>query len=256
MWRPVVYQLTEAYHRHMTSVNLVATGSGNDLIYVRHQATTWANADFLLMGPLETNFKEIWNKNNKLYFQGSAFKNFICTMTTLLLRFFRWVLHQAMHFVNTMSFVVSGKCEIFPCLLMHQNKYLQYQELGRTYVGYIARPGEFIIHGMVSKQIPAISADLRVISLIYRLMSGLYSFIYIPDSKAHGANMGPIWGRQDPGGPHVCAMNLLSGTIMHAIPFYSSLLKELPKLLCSMKALQIDYFAHVNTWNYRYSCRS
>ena len=29
-----------------------------------------------------------------------------------------------------------------------------------------------------------------------------------PDSKVHGANMGPIWGRQDPGGPHVGPMNL------------------------------------------------
>ena len=29
----------------------------------------------------------------------------------------------------------------------------------------------------------------------------------IPDSKVHGANMGPIWGRQDPGGPHVAPMN-------------------------------------------------
>ena len=28
-----------------------------------------------------------------------------------------------------------------------------------------------------------------------------------PDSKAHGANMGPIWGRQDPGGPDVGPMN-------------------------------------------------
>ena len=28
-----------------------------------------------------------------------------------------------------------------------------------------------------------------------------------PDSKVHGANMGPMWGRQDPGGPHVGAMN-------------------------------------------------
>ena len=28
-----------------------------------------------------------------------------------------------------------------------------------------------------------------------------------PDSKVHGANMGPIWGRQDPGGPHVGPMN-------------------------------------------------
>ena len=28
-----------------------------------------------------------------------------------------------------------------------------------------------------------------------------------PDSKIHWANMGPIWGRQDPGGPHVGPMN-------------------------------------------------
>ena len=27
-----------------------------------------------------------------------------------------------------------------------------------------------------------------------------------PDSKVHGANMAPIWGRQDPGGPHVDPM--------------------------------------------------
>ena len=28
-----------------------------------------------------------------------------------------------------------------------------------------------------------------------------------PDSKAHGAIMGPIWGQQDPGGTHVGPMN-------------------------------------------------
>ena len=28
-----------------------------------------------------------------------------------------------------------------------------------------------------------------------------------PDSKVYGANMGPIWGRQDPGGPHVGHVN-------------------------------------------------
>ena len=28
------------------------------------------------------------------------------------------------------------------------------------------------------------------------------------DNKVHEANMGPIWGRQDPGGPHVGSMNL------------------------------------------------
>ena len=29
-----------------------------------------------------------------------------------------------------------------------------------------------------------------------------------PDSKVHVAHMGPTWGRQDPGGPHVGPMNL------------------------------------------------
>ena len=28
-----------------------------------------------------------------------------------------------------------------------------------------------------------------------------------PDSKVRGANMGPIWGHQDPGGPHIGHMN-------------------------------------------------
>ena len=30
----------------------------------------------------------------------------------------------------------------------------------------------------------------------------------IPDSKVHGANIGPIWGRQDPVGPRVGPMNV------------------------------------------------
>ena len=30
----------------------------------------------------------------------------------------------------------------------------------------------------------------------------------VPDSKVHGANMGSIWGRQDPGGPHVDPMKV------------------------------------------------
>ena len=30
-----------------------------------------------------------------------------------------------------------------------------------------------------------------------------------PDSKVHGANMGSIWGRQDPGAPHVGPINIV-----------------------------------------------
>ena len=41
-------------------------------------------------------------------------------------------------------------------------------------------------------------------SMYSETWSSLFIFI---DSKVHGANMGPIWGRQDPGGPHVDPMN-------------------------------------------------
>ena len=30
----------------------------------------------------------------------------------------------------------------------------------------------------------------------------------VPDSRARGTNIGSIWGRQDPGGPHVGPLNL------------------------------------------------
>ena len=41
--------------------------------------------------------------------------------------------------------------------------------------------------------------------------------VTLPDSKVHGANMGPTWGRQDPGMPHVGPMNLAiwAGFRMH-----------------------------------------
>ena len=34
-----------------------------------------------------------------------------------------------------------------------------------------------------------------------------WALVKVPDSKIRGDNMGPIWGRQDPGGPHVGPMN-------------------------------------------------
>ena len=52
---------------------------------------------------------------------------------------------------------------------------------------------------------------LRLIaSTVFKSLHGLDPACLnnIPDSKAHGANLGPIWGRQDPGGPHVGPINL------------------------------------------------
>ena len=39
-----------------------------------------------------------------------------------------------------------------------------------------------------------------------------------PDNKVHGANMGPFWGRQDPGGPHVGPMNFVIWVIVNSTP--------------------------------------
>ena len=46
----------------------------------------------------------------------------------------------------------------------------------------------------------------------------------IPHSKFHGANMGIIWGRQDPVGPHVCPVNFgIWDTMWHKKQFASLL---------------------------------
>ena len=37
-----------------------------------------------------------------------------------------------------------------------------------------------------------------------------------PDSKVHGTSMGPIWGWQDPGGPHVGPMNFAIWEAKHS----------------------------------------
>ena len=52
-----------------------------------------------------------------------------------------------------------------------------------------------------------------------QIAKGLHvSMDIFPDSQVHGANMGPIWGRQDPGGPHVGPMNIAIWDCMYWFP--------------------------------------
>ena len=44
------------------------------------------------------------------------------------------------------------------------------------------------------------------------------------DSKVPAANMGPIWGRQDPGGPHVGPMNFAIWVVPYILPLNHSFL--------------------------------
>ena len=45
--------------------------------------------------------------------------------------------------------------------------------------------------------------------------SGVEFKISFPDSRVQGANMGPIWGRQDPCGPHVGPINFAIWVIVN-----------------------------------------
>ena len=45
----------------------------------------------------------------------------------------------------------------------------------------------------------------------------------IADSKVHGANIGPIWGWQDPGGPHIGPMNFVIWDVYWGYFGYTSL---------------------------------
>ena len=50
----------------------------------------------------------------------------------------------------------------------------------------------------------------------------------VPESKVHGAKMGPIWGRQDPGRPHVGHVNLaIWGTQVLALAQFAGLWSQL-----------------------------
>ena len=52
-----------------------------------------------------------------------------------------------------------------------------------------------------------VQMDNDVVGSIIMAVSIYYGHEF-PDSKVHGAKMGPIWGQQDPGGPHVVPMNV------------------------------------------------
>ena len=70
---------------------------------------------------------------------------------------------------------------------------------------YVCLSGEFgdLWDGSISKYVSGIPIA-NVSALI--LDNGC------PDNKFHGTNMGPIWGRQDPGGPMLAPCTLLSGS--------------------------------------------
>ena len=74
------------------------------------------------------------------------------------------------------------------------------------------RRNEAIIHQCHKSWCITWVLKLAARSTIHDICMDLFTRVFFdnsgyPDSNVHGANMGPIWGRQDPGGPHVGPMN-------------------------------------------------
>ena len=78
-----------------------------------------------------------------------------------------------------------------------------------------------------------------------------------PDRKVHGANMGPIWGRQDPGGPMLALWTLLSGNISNSIiylvlPDYFNLNARYRSLTYKISLeyyMDIEHYSNNNKFN-------
>ena len=89
-----------------------------------------------------------------------------------------------------------------------------------------------------------------------------------PDSKVHGANMGLIWGQQDPGGPHVGPMNFVIWVhkqcchqnsskcmtfVVSILTWYWCLQKEVPHTNYAHISIFHTLLCFSNSWFYPYS---
>ena len=74
-----------------------------------------------------------------------------------------------------------------------------------------------------------------------------------PDSKVHGANMGPTWALSDPDGPHVGPMNLAIRAPICAKAWQNKALVKLlfptnTKIEMIFKNAEIHYFIYMNVF--------
>ena len=67
---------------HICVGNLTIIGSDNGLSPGRRQAIIWPNAGILLIGPLGTNFSEIY-RNSNIFIQENVFESVFCEIAIL-----------------------------------------------------------------------------------------------------------------------------------------------------------------------------
>ena len=69
--------------------------------------------------------------------------------------------------------------------------------------------------GITAIAAAAATATATTITAIINVLLQVSLKLLFPDSKVHGANMRPIWGRQDPDGPHVGPVNFVIWDYYH-----------------------------------------
>ena len=198
---------------HIYVSKLTIIGSDNGLSPDRHQAIIWTKDRILLIGPLGTNFSEILIKIHAF-----SFKKMYLKMSSGKWRPFCLGL-------NVLSY--GGVCLLFCEYKLWFMFCLSYCNIVYNIMVYW---DVLYRHSTISSEMGEanISNFLKIPQILHMLstkpcgvgcISGMYSMLYgVPDSKVHGASMGPIWGWQDPGGPHVGPMNLaIWGTFVTVI---------------------------------------
>ena len=71
---------------HICVSKLTIIGSDNGLSPNQRQVIIWTNAGILLIGPLGTNFSEIFNWNSCIFIQENAFEDVVWKMAAILSR--------------------------------------------------------------------------------------------------------------------------------------------------------------------------
>ena len=99
---------------HMCFINLTIICSDNGLLPGRNQAIIWTSAWILLIGPLVTNFGDIFNQKSIIFFQENAFENVFCKIALISSRS-QYVNTKGTREANTGQWTGSPLVQILAC---------------------------------------------------------------------------------------------------------------------------------------------
>ena len=154
----------------MTHMIGVIIGTGNGLARVWRQAFVWTKDDFMAVG----NF----TRNLNSFIQEDAFGN-VCKISAM------WSRPLCVQVTISVFYIPSTQAHT--------------QRNHNTTTLFCTND--------VKISLIIVARDQPLNNRVHSRPLTMISHEFYPDSKVHGANMGPIWGRQDPDGHHVGPMN-------------------------------------------------